>query len=66
MTTSATLCLYGSAAFILLDEPDRASLDVDVAAAIERLPSPFNHDPMLRDNFENLRADEAQRPERAL
>ncbi len=28
----ATLCVYGSAAYILLDEPDRTSLDVDVAA----------------------------------
>jgi hypothetical protein len=27
-----TLCVYGSAAFMLLDEPDRTSLDVDVAA----------------------------------
>ena len=27
----ATLYVYGSAAFILLDEPDRSSLDVDVA-----------------------------------
>jgi hypothetical protein len=28
----AMLCVYGSAAYILLDEPDRTSLDVDVAA----------------------------------
>jgi len=28
----ATLHIYGSAAFMLLDEPDRTSLDVDVAA----------------------------------
>lgn len=28
----ATLCVYGSAAYILLDEPDRTSLDVDIAA----------------------------------
>ena len=27
-----TLCVYGSAAWILLDEPDRTSLDIDVAA----------------------------------
>ena len=27
----ATLYLYGSAACILLDEPDRTSLDIDVA-----------------------------------
>ena len=28
----AMLYIYGSAAFILLDEPDRTSLDIDVAA----------------------------------
>ncbi|MBT7067172.1 MAG: hypothetical protein HN919_12770 [Verrucomicrobia bacterium] len=28
---TATLYVYGSAAFILLDEPDRSSLDIDVA-----------------------------------
>lgn len=28
----STLCVYGSAAFILLDEEDRTSLDIDVAA----------------------------------
>lgn len=28
---SADLYIYGSAAFILLDEPDRTSLDIDVA-----------------------------------
>lgn len=27
----ATLFIYGSAAFILLDEPDRTSLDIDIA-----------------------------------
>lgn len=27
-----TLCVYGSAALILLDEPDRTSVDMDVAA----------------------------------
>jgi hypothetical protein len=32
LAAPATLCIYGSAAFILLDEPDRTSLDVDVAA----------------------------------
>jgi hypothetical protein len=32
LTAPAALCIYGSAAFILLDEPDRTSLDVDVAA----------------------------------
>jgi hypothetical protein len=29
----ATLHIYGSAAFMLLDEPERTSLDIDVAAA---------------------------------
>lgn len=29
---SAILYIYGSAAYILLDEPERTSLDVDVAA----------------------------------
>jgi hypothetical protein len=32
LSAPATLCVYGSAAFILLDEPERTSLDVDVAA----------------------------------
>jgi hypothetical protein len=27
----SSLCVYGSAAFILLDEPDRTSLDIDIA-----------------------------------
>jgi hypothetical protein len=32
LKAEATLHIYGSAAFMLLDEPDRTSLDVDVAA----------------------------------
>jgi len=32
----AMLCVYGSAALILLDEPDRTSADVDVAAPYSR------------------------------
>lgn len=32
LTSPATLHIYGSAAFMLLDEPDRTSLDIDVAA----------------------------------
>jgi len=32
LTAPTTLCIYGSAAFMLLDEPDRTSLDMDVAA----------------------------------
>ena len=44
------LYIYGSAAFMLLDEPDRISLDVDVAA-------PFCDDPMLWDNWRNFQAD---------
>ena len=31
LSTPALLCVYGSAAFILLDEPERTSLDIDVA-----------------------------------
>lgn len=33
----ATLYIYGSAACILLDEPDRTSIDVDVAAPYSRV-----------------------------
>jgi len=29
----------------------------DVAAAVQRLPEPFRHDPVIRDNLENLKAD---------
>ena len=32
LSSPATLHIYGSAAFMLLDEPDRTSLDIDVAA----------------------------------
>ncbi|MBI4023817.1 MAG: hypothetical protein HY360_02485 [Verrucomicrobia bacterium] len=32
MENDATLCVYGSAAFILMDEPERISVDIDVAA----------------------------------
>jgi len=32
LKTPATLHIYGSAAFMLLDEPERISLDIDVAA----------------------------------
>jgi hypothetical protein len=32
----ASLCVYGSAAFILLDEPARTSLDIDVAGPYSR------------------------------
>jgi hypothetical protein len=32
LNSDATLCVLGGAALILLDEPDRTSLDVDVAA----------------------------------
>ena len=32
LASPATLHIYGSAAFMLLDEPDRTSLDIDVAA----------------------------------
>jgi hypothetical protein len=36
LTAPATLCVYGSAAWILLNEPERTSLDVDVAAPYSR------------------------------
>jgi hypothetical protein len=32
----ATICVYGSAAFILLDEPERTSLDINVAGPYSR------------------------------
>ncbi|NKB23061.1 MAG: hypothetical protein GKR87_01425 [Kiritimatiellae bacterium] len=32
LATETTLCIYGSAAFILLDEEGRTSLDIDIAA----------------------------------
>jgi len=31
LSAPTSLCVYGSAAFILLDEPDRTSLDIHVA-----------------------------------
>lgn len=37
LRNEAVLYIYGSAAFILLDEPERTSLDVDVAAPYCRL-----------------------------
>jgi len=39
----AMLYIYGSAVCILLDEPDRTSLDIDVPA-----PIPMPHMPILR------------------
>lgn len=36
LTSDAVLCVYGSGAFILLDEPDRTSLDLDVAGPYSR------------------------------
>lgn len=36
LTTPATLYVYGSAALILLNEPERTSLDIDVAAPYSR------------------------------
>ena len=32
LTTNAEICLYGSGAFILLEQDDRTSLDIDIAA----------------------------------
>jgi len=34
------LCVYGSTAFILLDEPDRTSLDIDIAAPYSSVDFP--------------------------
>src|SRR5216684_2728897 len=36
LVSEAALCVYGSGAFILLDEPDRTSLDLDVAGPYSR------------------------------
>jgi len=45
----AMLYIYGSAVCILLDEPDRTSLDIDVAG-------PYS-DALVLENLENLRSD---------
>ena len=37
LNSSASLCLYGSGAFILLDEEDRASLDLDIAGPYSKV-----------------------------
>lgn len=37
LRSSATLCLYGSGAFILLDEEDRTSLDLDIAGPYSKV-----------------------------
>jgi hypothetical protein len=37
LASEAVLCIYGSAVCILLDEPDRTSLDIDVAAPYSRV-----------------------------
>ena len=37
LAAPATLHIYGSAAFMMLDEPDRTSLDIDVAIALDHL-----------------------------
>jgi hypothetical protein len=37
LVSEAALCVYGSGAFILLDEPDRTSLDFDVAGPYSRV-----------------------------
>ena len=43
LESSAALCLYGSGAFILLDEENRTSLDLDIAAPYSRVDFPdFN------------------------
>jgi len=40
LETPATLCVYGGAALILLDEPGRTSVDIDVAAPYSRASFP--------------------------
>ncbi|MFN2352210.1 MAG: hypothetical protein ABR497_09725, partial [Kiritimatiellia bacterium] len=57
LSEPAVLHIYGSAAFILLDEPGRTSLDIDVAApycrlnessfryAVAKAGLPFNPEP---------------------
>jgi hypothetical protein len=37
LNSSARLCLYGSGAFILLDEEDRTSLDLDIAGPYSKV-----------------------------
>lgn len=37
LNSSASLCLYGSGAFILLDEEDRTSLDLDIAGPYSKV-----------------------------
>jgi len=37
LTSEARLCVYDSGAFILMDEPDRTSLDLDVAGPYSRV-----------------------------
>jgi hypothetical protein len=37
LVSDAVLCVYGSGAFILMDEPDRSSLDLDVAGPYSRV-----------------------------
>jgi hypothetical protein len=62
LNSPTSLCIYGSAAFILLDEPDRTSLDIDVAGpyskadlgelrqAAERAGLPFNPEESSRSD----------------
>ena len=40
LVSQAALCVYGSGAFILLDEPERTSLDLDVAGPYSRVDFP--------------------------
>jgi hypothetical protein len=67
LASTATHYIYGSAACILLDEPDRSDIQYllmqsptalsDIEAAVARLPVLFARDPLVRENLENLRAD---------
>ena len=53
------LYIYGSAVCILLDEPERTSLDIDVAAPYSDADygEIVRNDCMVRENLENYRAD---------
>jgi hypothetical protein len=44
LNSSARVCLYGSGAFILLDEEDRTSLDLDIAGPYSKVDyTDFTH-----------------------
>ena len=49
LSSPTSLCIYGSAAFILLDEPDRTSLG-ELRQAAERAGLPFNPEESSRSD----------------